>query len=121
MRAPARSEQSLRQGRLGTSEEPGGGLEVSEPAPEAKRDQLWMATEVGHLSSGHMQILDFNFDGGTENVTKWHSNLFPGLIRGAFCAIFASLARFQGVLGPSLAGKRPKTDQHFHLDFLVSY
>jgi hypothetical protein len=53
-----------------------------------------MATEVGHLSSGHMQILDFNFDGGTENVTKWHYNLFPGLIRGAFCAIFASLACF---------------------------
>ncbi len=24
------------------------------------------------LSSSHIRILDFSFDGGTENVTKWH-------------------------------------------------
>jgi hypothetical protein len=40
------------------------------------------------LSSGHMRILDFSFDGGTENVTKWHYNSSPGLIIGAFCTIF---------------------------------
>ncbi len=39
------------------------------------------------LSSGHMRILDLIFDDGIENVTKWHYNLFPGLIVGAFCTI----------------------------------
>ncbi len=28
--------------------------------------------QVTRLSSGLMRILDFSFDGGTENVTKWH-------------------------------------------------
>ena len=40
------------------------------------------------LSGSLMRILDFSFDGGTENVTKWHWNSFPGLILGAFCIIF---------------------------------
>ncbi len=40
------------------------------------------------LSSGHMRILYFSFDGGTENVTKLHSNSCPGLSLGAFCTIF---------------------------------
>ncbi len=35
-----------------------------------------------------MRILDFSFDGGTETVTKWYSNWFPGLILGSFCTIF---------------------------------
>ncbi len=39
------------------------------------------------LGVGHMLILDFRFDGGTENVTKWHYNSSPGLIIGAFCTI----------------------------------
>ncbi len=46
------------------------------------------ATTTGFLSSGHMRILDFSFDGGIEKVTQWHSNSSPGLIIGAFCTIF---------------------------------
>ncbi len=40
------------------------------------------------LSISLMRILDFSFDGGTENVTKWHYTWSPGLILGVFCTIF---------------------------------
>ena len=63
-----------------------------------------------------MQILDSSFDGGLENVTKWHPHSPPGLIIGSFCTIFRA-DPFIGVLGPSLAGKRPKTDQNLNLYF----
>ncbi len=39
------------------------------------------------LSSSHIWTLDFSFDGGTENFTKCHYNLSPGLVLGAFCTI----------------------------------
>ncbi len=42
------SEQSVRQGGLGTLEEPFGGLEVSERAHDAKHEPLRMAEETGN-------------------------------------------------------------------------
>jgi hypothetical protein len=40
------------------------------------------------LSSSHILILDFSFDGGTDNFTKSHYNWSPGLISGEFGTIF---------------------------------
>ncbi len=42
-------------------------------------------------------------------ATKWHWDLFPGPILGRSTP-FVELDPVKGVLGPSLAGKRPKTE-----------
>ncbi len=54
----------------------------------------------------------FSFHGGTQHVTKWHWNWFPGLILNAFCTIVKPDPS-GGVLGSSLAGERPKSRQKF--------
>ncbi len=62
------------------------------------------------LSSGHMRISDFSFDGGTESVTKWQYNPFPGLIIGAFCTIFRAWPVYRGLgakFGRKTAENRP--------------
>ncbi len=41
-------------------------------------------------------------------ATKWYYNCSPGLNFGAIYIVFEP-GPFKGVLGPSLAGKRPKT------------
>ncbi len=47
-----------------------------------------LRSTISLVSSGLARILDFSFDGGTVNVTTWHSNWSPGLILGALCTIF---------------------------------
>ncbi len=63
------------------------------------------------LRSSLMRILDFSFDGGTENVTKWYSNWSPGLILGEFCTIFRAGPVWRGLgakFGRKTAENRPK-------------
>ncbi len=63
------------------------------------------------LSSSHIRMSDFSFDGGTEHVTEWHSNWSPGPILGACCTIFRAGPVWEG-LGAQFGGKttpnRPK-------------
>ncbi len=57
--------------------------------PQTNPTRLPSGTQLFILAFGfHNQISYFSFHGGTENVTKLLYNLFPGLIRGAFCTIF---------------------------------
>ena len=59
------------------------------------------------LSGSHNRILDFSFDGGTENATKLHSNWAPGLIFVRSVYLFEPDAS-GGVCGLNLSGKRPE-------------
>ena len=54
-------------------------------------------------------------EGGVcHRFTNTH-NWSPGLILCAFYTIFSSLTRLKGVLGPSLAGKRTKTETQIYI------
>ncbi len=58
-----------------------------------------------------MRILDFSFDGGTENDTKLHDNSSPGLIIGAVCTIFRAGHVWRGLrakFGRKTAENLPK-------------
>ncbi len=65
------------------------------------------------LSSSLMRILNFSFDGGTANVTKWHSSWSPGLILGAFWTIFRAGPVWSGP-GAKFGRKPAKHDFVFY-------
>ncbi len=50
-----------------------------------------------YLSRSLIRILDFNLDGGRENVTKWHYIGSPVLILIAFCIIFRAGPVWKGL------------------------
>ncbi len=54
-------------------------------------------------------ISDFSFGGRTENGHGMALELVSGADLRCVLFHFASLTRLEGVLGPSLAGKWPKT------------
>jgi hypothetical protein len=54
-------------------------------------------------------ILDFSFGGRSEDLSEISLNLVSGAEFSAFYTFFEP-DPFKGVLGPSLAGKRPETE-----------
>jgi hypothetical protein len=70
------------------------------------------------LSSSHIRILDFSFDGGKEIVTKWRSNWSPGVTLSAFCTIFRAGPVWKGLgtqLGRKTVENRPKLKSSFYI------
>ncbi len=75
------------------------------------------------LSSSHIRILDFSFDGGTANVTKWHYNLLPGLMLGAFCTVLRAGPGRRGLgaqCGWKTAENLPKLKSIFQLPIMTT-
>ncbi len=78
---------------------------------------------VASLSSGHIRILDFSLDGGTENVTKCYSNLFPGPILNPSCTIFRAGPVWRGPgaqCGRTPIANRPKLKSIFEFPSMTA-